>query len=585
MTPCAPFEAEIPTAPLRKALPEAGHGRRQGALRGRPAARRCRRTSAHAGAERIAGSHRSRRCYDRLPGAAAAGEDPEPAGRARPALRRAAELRLHPHRRPGLRLLQPRDDAATPCGCSASPGRRSPTTSTRRRSAVPSRAACRAASTATTTASSTTSPATADLADKDNLLPGLAAARRLSDRLRGQVHERLRHATSRTATTSRPDGIAGRCSAATRSATTTSGSPSTASSARRTTRATYMTDVLNRARVELLGDLAGPSPFYLQLWQSSPRTSRTSTPTAAGPAAATRCRRRRDSAASPARSCRSLPACPRARTSPTSPRSSAASRRSTRRSSSRSAPRYQCRLETLPAVDRGIADDRSARCARPGSSTTRSSPSASDNGNFHGQHRLPGGKGLAYEEAAHVPFVIRVPGRASAAGAGAARGRRSRPRTSTTCRRWSSWPAPRPARRPAIAGDGRPFAAAAAHRPRRRLARAAAADRARHRQGAAAVRARHLLPLRGRAPGSLALHPPHRRSRTWRPGPAQETERRRALRPRHATRSSSTTSPAVGAGSRVAVDEQRLRRLTDELSECAGIEGRDPEPERGQYCR
>ena len=34
---------------------------------------------------------------------------------------------------------------------------------------------------------------------------------------------------------------------------------------------------------------------------------------------------------------------------------------------------------------------------------------ASDNGTFHGEHRLPGGKGLAYEEAAHMPMAIRVP--------------------------------------------------------------------------------------------------------------------------------------------------------------------------------
>jgi len=41
---------------------------------------------------------------------------------------------------------------------------------------------------------------------------------------------------------------------------------------------------------------------------------------------------------------------------------------------------------------------------------------------------------------------------------------------------------------------------------------------------------------------------------------------------------------AVAAGARVAEVEQRLSKLTDELSDCAGIEGRDPEPESGHYC-
>ena len=35
---------------------------------------------------------------------------------------------------------------------------------------------------------------------------------------------------------------------------------------------------------------------------------------------------------------------------------------------------------------------------------------------------------------------------------------------------------------------------------------------------------------------------------------------------------------------RSAATEQRLAELTDELSDCAGIEGRDPEPASGHYC-
>jgi hypothetical protein len=42
---------------------------------------------------------------------------------------------------------------------------------------------------------------------------------------------------------------------------------------------------------------------------------------------------------------------------------------------------------------------------------------------------------------------------------------------------------------------------------------------------------------------------------------------------------------AVGTGARDAAVEDRLSRLTDELADCAGIEGRDPEPGSGNYCR
>ena len=42
---------------------------------------------------------------------------------------------------------------------------------------------------------------------------------------------------------------------------------------------------------------------------------------------------------------------------------------------------------------------------------------------------------------------------------------------------------------------------------------------------------------------------------------------------------------AVGAGTRVAGAQERLSALTDELADCAGIEGRDPEPDSGNFCR
>ena len=70
--------------------------------------------------------------------------------------------------------------------------------------------------------------------------------------------------------------------------------------------------------------------------------------------------------------------------------------------------RYRCRVETLPAVDRGVAG--LVRTLREtGELGDTIIVYASDNGTFDGQHRLPGGKGLAYEEAAHLPFAMRVP--------------------------------------------------------------------------------------------------------------------------------------------------------------------------------
>jgi arylsulfatase A-like enzyme len=70
--------------------------------------------------------------------------------------------------------------------------------------------------------------------------------------------------------------------------------------------------------------------------------------------------------------------------------------------------RYECRVETLPAVDRGVAQVfRTLR--RTGELDNTIVVFSSDNGTFDGQHRLPGGKGLAYEEAAHLPLAIRVP--------------------------------------------------------------------------------------------------------------------------------------------------------------------------------
>ena len=64
---------------------------------------------------------------------------------------------------------------------------------------------------------------------------------------------------------------------------------------------------------------------------------------------------------------------------------------------------------------------------------------ASDNGTFHGQHRLAGGKGLAYEEASHLPLAIRVPPSVPAARQPAVGGRRADRATSTSSPTFVDW--------------------------------------------------------------------------------------------------------------------------------------------------
>lgn len=70
--------------------------------------------------------------------------------------------------------------------------------------------------------------------------------------------------------------------------------------------------------------------------------------------------------------------------------------------------RYECRVETLPAVDRGVAQLVDA-LRQEGELDNTILVFSSDNGTFQGQHRIPGGKGLAYDEAAHLPLAVRVP--------------------------------------------------------------------------------------------------------------------------------------------------------------------------------
>jgi arylsulfatase A-like enzyme len=70
--------------------------------------------------------------------------------------------------------------------------------------------------------------------------------------------------------------------------------------------------------------------------------------------------------------------------------------------------RYECRAETIYSLDRSIGKIMQA-LSDSGELDNTVVIFASDNGTFHGEHRLPGGKGLPYDEAAHMPMVMRVP--------------------------------------------------------------------------------------------------------------------------------------------------------------------------------
>ncbi|MEK6272370.1 MAG: sulfatase [Actinomycetota bacterium] len=71
--------------------------------------------------------------------------------------------------------------------------------------------------------------------------------------------------------------------------------------------------------------------------------------------------------------------------------------------------KYRCRLESILSVDEGvkaIIDELRAK----GELATTVLMFTSDNGFFHGEHRIPGGKMHIYEESIRVPLVMRGPG-------------------------------------------------------------------------------------------------------------------------------------------------------------------------------
>ena len=70
--------------------------------------------------------------------------------------------------------------------------------------------------------------------------------------------------------------------------------------------------------------------------------------------------------------------------------------------------RYRCQLASLAAVDRSVAEIREA-LVDAGALRRTAIFFTSDNGFFHGEHRLPNNKGLPYQEGVRVPLLAKLP--------------------------------------------------------------------------------------------------------------------------------------------------------------------------------
>jgi arylsulfatase A-like enzyme len=168
----------------------------------------------------------------------------------------------------------------------------------------------------------------------------------------------------------------------------------------------YLTTVLNDRAVEDVHDLSGEEPFFLWVTQSAPHVENINA-NSGGPCGGQSVPPPRDTGRFPDVQ---LPRAPGVRESDVTDKPAIVSGQPFIGAKKREVlrHRYECRVETLPAVDRGVGRlFRTLR--RTGEIDNTIVVFSSDNGTFDGQHRLPGGKGLAYEEAAHLPLAIRVP--------------------------------------------------------------------------------------------------------------------------------------------------------------------------------
>lgn len=350
---------------------------------------------------------------------------------------------------------------------------------------------------------------------------------------------------------------------------------------KQTYRGEYMTDVLNERATELIGDLSGDEPFFLQLAHAAPHNENINAdsggPCGGGAVPARRDEHRFDGAALP-----NLPAVRERDVSDKPPfvgdlgGFDAAKQEKIRHT-------YECRLETLPAVDRGVAEI-VEKLRQTGELDETVIAFASDNGNFHGQHGLGSGKGLAYEEASHVPLVMRVP--EGLRGGGGVPGTHFELPTANidlapTIVQWSGTE-PCPETGECRVLDGRSLLPLLGGREKEWPA-----DRP--------IGIEFDIGKDEIQPGRpTSCHYQGVRQDGWvyvehtsvpnAEGVCEDAEIVELYNRR--------TDPfelenliADGGGPAVAARAERLAELTDELAVCSGIEGRDPEPESGVYCR
>jgi arylsulfatase A-like enzyme len=245
--------------------------------------------------------------------------------------------------------------------------------------------------------------------------------------------------------------------------------------------------------------------------------------------------------------------------------------------------RYACRLASLLAVDRGIG-----QLFRALAATNELKDTVfifgSDNGVFHGEHRIPGGKGLPYHEAYKLAFAMRAPKRYRGGD-----------------------PAPKTVGVPTANIDLVPTIVELAGAPN------SAGD------GERVMDGRSLVPLLG---GHLGQWPDERPrviefdsgTDKVKPSRAISCDYQGVLDNRWLYVSHGRVPDSLGncveenvveyydlerdpsqvdniekvpgaGGPDATAEEERLAELLVELSDCSGIKGRDPRPSSGNYCR
>ncbi len=339
----------------------------------------------------------------------------------------------------------------------------------------------------------------------------------------------------------------------------------------------YLTDVLNERALEYLRDLSGTEPFYLQLWQSAPHVENINADSG-GPCGGQAVPPRRDlgrfeGAQLPRlRGVLERDVSDKPEFVSGQPPLSRAKREVLRH-------RYQCRLETLPAVDRGIAAIvRTLR--QTGELDETVIVYSSDNGTFDGQHRLPGGKGLAYEEAAHLPLVVRVPAkfRGGQPAPGTVEAPVSNVDYAPTLVEWAGTEAC-PETGDCRVMDGRSLipllSGKGAGWPADRALLTELDLQKDEVQAGRGISCR----FEGVRQGGW-LYVEHTAVPDLQTGACEEAEVAELY---DHVRDPFELQNLAGGGA--AAVEERLAALTDELVDCAGIEGRDPEPASGHYCR